>query len=149
MSYSVQLSPNFKREAKKLIKKYKGRVYDNWSVKKLEKKFHNSFQDFSIQPYKTSHLFTFKHYSYLITWHNKKIYINGDTGDLEPLSTIDNIEWVFAPFWIYSNARDEKMKIDTKMFGIYHLRPTQIIGEGFPDNVHFMTKQNEVITILY
>jgi L-ascorbate metabolism protein UlaG (beta-lactamase superfamily) len=135
--------------SKKLVKKLNGKVYGNWKVSKLEKDLNNTFQEFSIKAYKTSHIFTFKHYSYLITWHNKKIYLNGDTGDIEPVSKIDNIDWAFAPFWLYKNAMVENITIDTKMFGIYHLYPTQKIGEGFPENVHFLTKQNEVISIPY
>lgn len=135
--------------SKKLIKKCRGKVYGNWNVSKLEKELNNAFPEFSIQAYKTSHLFTFKHYSYLISWHNKKIYINGDTGDVEPISKIDSIDWVFAPFWLYQNAKVERITINTNMFGIYHLYPIQEIGAGFPDNVHFLTKQNEIISIPY
>lgn len=135
--------------SKKLLKKQKGEIYGNWNVSKLEKELNSNFQEFSIKAYKTSHLFTFKHYSYLITWHNMKIYVNGDTGNVEPVSKIDTIDWVFAPFWLYCNAKTENIPIHTAMFGIYHLYPAQVIGEGFPDNVHFLTKQNEVIGIPY
>lgn len=135
--------------SKKLVKRLKGKVYGNRNVQELEKELNTSFQEFSIQAFKTSHIFTLKHYSYLITWHNKKIYVNGDTGDVEPVSKIDAIDWVFAPFWLYSNAKKENITIHTKMYGIYHLYPTQVIGEGFPDSVHFLTKQNEVIEIPY
>jgi len=134
--------------SKKLVKKLKGRVYGNWNVSKLEE-LNSSAADFSIQAFKTSHKFTFKHYSYLITWHGKKIYLSGDTGDIGPVSRISDMDWVFAPFWLYRNAQVANIPIDTRMFGIYHLYPFQKIGEGFPDNVHFMTKQREVITIPY
>jgi len=134
--------------SKKLVKKLKGKIYGNWNVAELDK-LNSINQNFSIQAFRTSHKFTFKHYSYLITWHNKKIYISGDTGDTGPVSQIDNIDWVFAPFWLYRNAKEENIIIDTKMFGIYHLYPFQKIGDGFPENVHFMTKQNEVISVPY
>lgn len=132
--------------SKKLLKKLTGKAYGNWNVSELEEL---NEPEFSIQTFKTSHKFTFKHYSYLITWHNKKIYISGDTGNAEPMSKIENIDWVLAPFWVYRNAQDQNILIDTKMYGICHLYPTQKIGEGFPENVHFFTKQNEVITISY
>ena len=139
--YSKKLVRNVKKE-------HKGKVYGNWNTTKLEE-LNNSINDFSILAIKTSHKFTFKHYSYLITWHNKKIYINGDTGDTEPLSKIENIEWVFAPFWLYRNTMEENITINTQMFGIYHLYPNQEIKKGFSENVHFMTEQNEIISIPY
>ena len=135
--------------SKKLVKKLNGSVYGSWNIPKLEKELNNSSLEFSIQAFKTSHKFTFKHYSYLITWHTKKIYINGDTGDVAAVSKINAMDWVFAPFWLYRNAKEQNVTIDTKMFGIYHLYPTQQIGEGFPGNVRFLTKQNEVIALPY
>lgn len=134
--------------SKKLVKKLKGTVYGNWNVSKLEQ-LNASSQDFSIQAFKTSHKFTFKHYSYLITWHNKKIYINGDTGNAEPLSKIGAVDWAFVPWWLYRNAMEQNIAVHAAMFGIYHLYPFQEIPEGFPENIHFHMKQNEVITIPY
>ncbi len=134
--------------SKKLLKKKSVRKYGNWNVSKLEE-LNNSIDDFSIQAFKTSHKFTFSHYSYLITWHNKKIYINGDTGDLEPLSKIKNIDWAFVPYWILYNAKDQNIKIDAKHFGVYHLYPTQKITGTIPADKIFLQQQNKVISIPY
>ena len=112
-------------------------------------KLSDSVKDFSLQAFKTSHIFSFHHNSYLITWHNKKIFISGDTGDIETIRKLNNIDWVFAPFWIYRNAMEQKVAINTKMIGIYHLYPDQKIGEGFPDNILFLKQQNEKILIPY
>jgi len=137
--------------SKKLLKKLNGKKFGPWNVSELEK-LGDSILDFKIEALKTDHKvygIPSKHYSYLIIWHGKKIYLNGDTGDIEPVSKVENIEWVFAPFWLYRNAMEENIIIDTKMFGIYHLYPNQEIGKGFSENVHFMTKQNEIISIPY
>jgi L-ascorbate metabolism protein UlaG (beta-lactamase superfamily) len=139
--------------SKKLLKRFTGKTYGPWKVSKKRRldlvKLSNSNKEFSLQSFRTPHMFSLNHNSYLITWHNKKIFVSGDTGDLGPVSKIKNIDWLFAPFWLYSNAREAKLTIDTKMYGIYHLYPTQVIGKGFSDNIHFLTKQNEVISIPY
>ena len=129
-------------------KEFAGNVYGNWNADKLKEL--NSFtNDFSIQEFKTSHKFTFKHYSYLITWHGKKIYLSGDTGDLEDLSKIKNIDWAFINPWIYMKAENEKVKIDAKNFGMYHLYPNQEINGEIPENLIILKKQGEIITIPY
>jgi len=138
--------------SKKLVRKMKrefaGNVYGNWNTDKL-KELNSSTNDFSIQEFKTSHKFTFKHYSYLITWHGKKIYLSGDTGDLEDLSKIKNIDWAFVNPWIYMNAENEKVKIDAKNFGMYHLYPNQEINGEIPENLIILKKQGEIIKISY
>lgn len=139
--------------SKKLIHMTNGKIYGPWKVPKKRKLdleiLSSSFKDFSLQAFKTSHKFSFHHSSYLITWHNKKIFISGDTGDVEEIGKIKNLDWTFAPFWIYRNAMEQKITIDTKKIGIYHLYPDQKIGEGFPDNILFLKQQNEEILIPY
>ena len=41
--------------------------------------------DFSVKYFKTPHGFSLKHYSYLIEWKGKRIYLSGDTHDKEHL----------------------------------------------------------------
>ncbi len=137
-----------KKILRKIKKEHEGKVFGNWNTTELNE-LNNSVNDFTVKAIKTSHKFTFKHFSYLITWHNKKIYISGDTGSLEELSKLKGIDLAFMNPWLFMNAEKEKVTIDAKMFGIYHLYPDQKIGEGFPDNVHFLTEQNEIILIPY
>ncbi len=137
-----------KKLVKLMKKKYKGKVYGNWNVKQLYE-LNNSIKDFTIKAIKTLHKFTFKHYSYLITWHGKKIYITGDTGSLDRLSKIKNIDWVFTNPWLLMNAQNEKIKIDAKKIAIYHLYPNQKINGITPDNVRVLKNENEIIQIEY
>lgn len=134
--------------SKKLLKKLNGKKIGNWNPEEL-KNLNDSIPDFSIEAIRTSHTFTFKHYSYLITWHGKKIYINGDTGDVEPLSKIQDIDWAFVPYWILSNAKEENIKIDAKYFGVYHLYPQQVVTGEIPDHILFLKEQNKIIPIPY
>ena len=134
--------------SKKLLKKFNGKKYGNWNTQELEK-LNDSIQNFSIDAFKTSHMFTFKHYSYLITWHGKKIYINGDTGEVEPLSKIKNVDWAFVPYWILSNAKEDNIKIDSKNIGVYHLYPQQEVTGEIPDSMLILKEQNKIISIPY
>lgn len=102
-----------KKLVRKMKKEFAGYVYGNWNTDQL-KELNNSTNDFSIQEFKTSYKFAFKHYSYLITWHGKKIYLSGHTGDLTEISKIKDIDWAFVNPWIYMNAENKKVKIDAK-----------------------------------
>jgi len=135
-----------KKLVRKMKKKYNGKIYDNWNVNKLDD-LNNTLNNFSIKAIKTPHSFTFKHYSYLITWHNKKIYFTGDTGSLEAINGVKNIDWLFTNPWLFMNAKSKKIKIDTKMIGLYHLYPNQKIEGEIPKNMMILKKENEIITI--
>jgi hypothetical protein len=49
--------------------------------------------NFNIEVFKTKHRFTFKHYSYLITWHGKRIFFSGDTESAETIARVKGINW--------------------------------------------------------
>tara|TARA_R110000850_G_scaffold16697_1_gene51710 strand:+ start:49302 stop:49967 length:666 start_codon:yes stop_codon:yes gene_type:complete len=134
--------------SKKLLNNIKGKVYGNWNTETLNE-LNNSVEGFSVKAIKTPHKFTTKHYSYVITWHNKKIYISGDTGDLEEVSKIKDIDWAFINPWLFMNAQNEKVTIDAKMFGIYHLYPDQKVPEERPDNIVFLKEQNKILLLPY
>lgn len=55
---------------KDLVKHKNAKVYDNQNTEELSE-LGEALEDFSIKAFKTSHKFTFKHYSYLITWQTK------------------------------------------------------------------------------
>jgi len=137
-----------KKLVKQMKKKHKGRIFGNWNVKKLDE-LNNSISEFTIRAIKTSHSFALKHYSYLITWHGKNIYITGDTGSLDEVSKIKNIDLIFTNPWLYMNAQDEKITIDAKIFALYHLYPDQTINGEIPDNLKVLKTENETIEIQY
>ena len=138
--------------SKKILKqikgKHNGRVFGNWNIKKFAK-LTNSLNDFKIETFKTKHRFTFKHYSYLITWHGKKIFLSGDTETSETITTIKEMDWAFVPYWIILDANEKKVKIDTKKIGLYHLYPDQKVNNSKPEKDILLNKQGEVIRIEY
>ena len=95
----------------------------------------------------------FRHYSYLINWHGKKIYLSGDTTNPETIGKIKDIDWAFVPYWILKNAKDQNIEIDAKMYGVYHLYPAQIPSAkknwDQTDDIRPMVEQGELIRIKY
>jgi hypothetical protein len=46
-----------------------------------------------------------EHYSYLLEWAGKKLYFSGDTGDIEHLATLPELDIAFLSPWLFENAR--------------------------------------------
>jgi L-ascorbate metabolism protein UlaG (beta-lactamase superfamily) len=139
--------------SKKLVKRLKGKVYGPWKVAKKRrldsKKLNDSVNAFYVQTFKTKHRFSFKHDSYLITWHGKRIFLSGDTERADMIATIKDMDWAFVPYWILLDAKEKNMKIDTEKFGIYHLYPNQKMNVLTSEKIILMEKQKEIILIPY
>lgn len=118
--------------SKKLLKKFKGPKFDPYNTDELEK-LSATIADFSVKAFKTEHKvfgISFEHYSYLITWHGKKIYISGDTENAETLAAQQGIDLAFVPAWLLSDAVEKGLKLGpvSKMFAIYHIGPKDTIN---------------------
>lgn len=134
---------------KRLSKSKNGRVYSPWNVDEL-KKLNTEIKDFHIEVFKTKHRFSINHCSYVITWHNKRIYISGDTENADTINGVKNIDWAFVPVWLVMDAirKGYKLKDDIGMLAIYHIGPNdRIVNEGNDPNVLLLTKQGEIFHI--
>lgn len=137
-----------KKNLKKVLKAKKGTKFGPWNASKLVKHA-ETIPNFSIETFKTKHRLSFNHYSYLITWHGKRIFLSGDTETAETLSKIPNIDLAFVPAWVLSDAHRNNLRIDAQQFAIYHLYPDQKINLENPDRIKLMDKQGEVINLKY
>lgn len=142
-----------KKILKRIMKEKGGQKYGVSNISDLEK-LENLIEDFEIKAFKTKHSFfgiPFRHYSYLIVWKGKKIFLSGDTTNPDTIGEIKNMDWAFVPYWLYVNAADQKVEIDTEMLGIYHLYPQQIPSAKKTwdtiENVKPMVEQGEVMVI--
>jgi len=142
-----------KKNLKKVMKEKGGQTYGVANISELEK-LGESIENFEIKAYKTDHTvfgISFRHYSYLITWHNKKIYLSGDTTEPETIGKMEKIDLAFVPYWILKNAKEQNITIDAKMFAVYHLYPEQIPSakENWDEieNIRPLVEQGEKITI--
>jgi L-ascorbate metabolism protein UlaG (beta-lactamase superfamily) len=136
---------------RKLVKKLGGRMYSPWNINELLN-LNNKLKDFTIEVIKTKHRFSINHYSYLITWHNKRIFISGDTEHAETIAVLKDIEWAFIPVWLLMDANEKGIKLGdiSKMFAVYHIGPgDHITIEDNNPKIKLLNKQGEKITIPY
>ena len=136
------------RNMRKTLRSKGGKKYGPWNIKKLNK-FAESNTDFEIQTFKTKHRFSFNHYSYLITWHGKNIFLSGDTESAETIGEIKNIDMAFLPSWIFIAAKEKDIKIDAKKIGLYHLYPNEIVSGDIPQNMIILKNQKSIISVPY
>lgn len=133
---------------KKILKTKNGNAYGSWNIEALEN-LGTTIPHFSIETFETKHRFSFSHYSYLITWHGKKIYFSGDTETAETIKNVTEIDWAFVPYWILMDAKEKNISLDLKMVGVYHLYPNQKVSGQIPEKIKLLNVQGEVITIQY
>lgn len=136
---------------RKLVKKLGGSMYSPWNINELLN-LNNKLKDFTIEVIKTKHRFSINHYSYLITWHNKRIFISGDTEHAETIAVLKDIEWAFIPVWLLMDANEKGIKLGdiSKMFAVYHIGPgDHITIEDNNPKIKLLNKQGEIITIPY
>lgn len=150
--YTHQHSDHYSgRLVKKLAKKLDGKIYTPQNVKELLK-LNNELIDFTIEAFKTKHRFSIKHYSYLITWHNKKIFISGDTEHAETIAYQKDIDWSFVPVWLLMDSNEKGIKLGdvSNMFAIYHIGPgDHITNDDNNPKIKLLDKQGEIIKIPY
>lgn len=135
----------------KLLKPFEGEKYGPWNVEELEELGSKTI-DFQIEPFRTEHKvygISFKHYSYVITWHGKRIFLSGDTGDVEVIKSLKELDLAFMNPWMFMNLQNERIPVETKMFGIYHLYPNEKLPEKVPSNIIFLKEQGRQISISY
>ena len=142
-----------KKNLKSVMKKKGGKAFGVSNISELEE-VSSLVEEFEIRAFKTKHTFfgvPFRHYSYLITWHGKRIFLSGDTTNPETIGGIKDIDWAFVPYWILLSAKEDNVEIDTKRLGVYHLYPQQIPSakEAWDEveHIHPMVEQGEKIEI--
>lgn len=137
----------YRGKINKILKRKKGKKYGKWNISKLEK-LGEVIPDFKIEAFKTKHKYSSRHYSYMITWHGKKIYLSGDTESEETIMKMKGMDWAFIPSWLVPKINATGIPLDTKKIGIYHIGPSQninITGE----KVLMLKEQGLIISIPY
>ncbi|HRH70932.1 MAG TPA: MBL fold metallo-hydrolase [Flavobacteriales bacterium] len=138
--------------SKRSVKKLSGTVYGPWKVKKkrradLEAPAYKAAA-FTVETFSTKHRFARHHYSYLITWHGKRIYLSGDTEGAETIGQVKDIDLAFVPSWIMSDAKEKNITIDAARFAIYHLYPSETVTTSIP-NIQILKEQGTRIKLSY
>lgn len=136
--------------SRKLLRQCKGKKYGPWNIAEITN-IKNTIPDFNIEAFRTEHKVfgvSFKHYSYLITWHNKRIFISGDTEKADTVARVHQIDWLFAPAWLVIDAKNKQLKIDATKIAVYHIGQRDRITTSY-DYIKLLNKSGEVITIPY
>ncbi len=137
----------YKGKIKKILKSKNGRKYGKWNIKELIN-LNKTIPDFKIQAFKTKHRFSFAHYSYLITWHGKTIFLSGDTEHPDTILKLRDIDWAFIPAWLAYNINETGKTLHAKHIGIYHIGPRDDVNiKG--ERVLMLTEQGKVISLPY
>ena len=138
--------------SKKLVKHLSGTAYGPWKVAKKRKADLSlpeyATAEFRVEAFKTKHRFAHHHYSYLITWHGKRIYINGDAENPETISKQEPMDLAFVPVWILQGAQEQNMKIACNRFAVYHLYPNDKVTTDDP-KIQLLFTQGEVLSVPY
>lgn len=137
-----------------VLKKLNGFKFGPENVNELGK-LEQVIPDFHIKAFKTQHKvfgISFAHYSYLITWHNKKIYISGDTENADTIAQQQDVDIAFVPVWLITDAAEKGIKLRNriKQIAIYHVGPKdKITLDNADSQVMLLDKQGEMIKINY
>jgi L-ascorbate metabolism protein UlaG (beta-lactamase superfamily) len=68
------------------------------------------------------------HYSYLVTWHGRRLYFTGDTETSETLVATPDLDVAFVSPWALKHAASRGHRIDARRIVVYH----HTAGEAVP-----------------
>lgn len=134
--------------SRRLLSKMKGKKYGTWNVNKIGE-ISKSIPEFELTSYRTQHKvfgISFEHYSYLMVWHNKRIFFSGDAEKCDTLVTMKDIDYMFLPAWSLSDAFERNFKIDAKFINVYHIGPKDNISSSSP-KIRLLKTSGEYINI--
>ena len=138
--------------SKKLVKGLSGTVYGPWKVKKKRRADLSApiyaAAAFTVESFRTKHSLSRHHHSYLITWHGKRIYLNGDTEKAETVGQVQTMDIAFVPGWIMIDAKEKNIKIDAPRVAVYHLYPNQKVTADNP-KITLLQRQGDVLELTY
>lgn len=72
-----------------------------------------------VEPFETPHA-RIGHYSYIVTWHGKRLYFSGDTESPDSLLAAKGLDVAFVSPWQFQSARRRGGTIDATRVVIYH-----------------------------
>jgi hypothetical protein len=80
---------------------------------------HTAFGSIAIERIETPHA-NIGHYSYIVTWHGRRLYFSGDTESTDSLAAAKRLDAAFISPWIYQSIIKKGIRIDAKRVVIYH-----------------------------
>lgn len=86
-----------------------------------------AYGDIAIEALPTPHA-AIEHFSYLVTWHGRRLYFTGDTDSTDQLLAMRDLDLAFVSPWLLKAVAEKKKSIHAKRVVVYH----QAAGEKVP-----------------
>jgi len=84
------------------------------------------------------------HYSYVVSWHGRRLYFSGDTESVDHLLRLKDLDVAFVSPWLYRTALRHSA-IDARRIVIYHHEDGEAVPECRSDCM--VPRQGEAIDI--
>lgn len=81
-----------------------------------------------IEPIQTPHA-GIGHYSYVVTWHGRRLYFSGDTESPDHLIRLGNLDVAFVSPWLLRAVLKAGGRIDAKQVVVYHHMPGETVPQ--------------------
>lgn len=79
------------------------------------------FGPIAVEPIETPHA-SVGHYSYLVTWHGRRLYFTGDTESTDALLAARDLDVAFVSPWLLRAVSRAGARIDADRIVVYHHR---------------------------
>lgn len=78
------------------------------------------YKDIHIEVFATPHRFAPEHFSYLVTWHGKRLYFVGDTETPGFLLPLKNLDVAFVTPWLVRTMARQDLVLNAERVVLYH-----------------------------
>lgn len=95
----------------------------------------NKAGDWKITSFKTKHTWSLEHFSYLIEWYNVKIFISGDTKNINVLNNVNDVDILITTPWFLEDVVKSDYIKKIKKIMLCHFYPNAKINNKFQDKV--------------
>ena len=78
-----------------------------------------AYRVIEIEAFRTPHG-DIEHYSYLVTWHGRRLYFTGDTESTDQLLAVRDLDVAFVSPWLIEAVAKKNSRIDARRIVAYH-----------------------------
>lgn len=101
-------------------------------------------KDITVQPIEMPHALAKEHFSYLVTWHGKRLYFMGDTETPADILKQKDLDVLFITPWIVRTIERQNLTVDAKQLILYHHKTDE---EVVPFQNYLRMNQNTTYTL--
>jgi L-ascorbate metabolism protein UlaG (beta-lactamase superfamily) len=104
-----------------------------------------AYRDITVEPVRTRHG-DIEHFSYLVTWHGRRLYFTGDTDRYDDLVARHGLDDAFVSPWLLAAIVKHGKSIDARRVIVYHHKPDETVAR-LPSAFVTVPKQGETIAL--